>query len=501
MLKSLRCLVIVTLCVTQAVIGNKIDCTFETGTDPTRCGYEKDWDGMFRANWKIVEESRDKKIRDPSSGYFAYFEARNRPSDFASRFISPISDFYDDICISFSYVNKGIKSSYPAGRSKLEVYFAPAGRAIRKDDTPLWSSTKRTRRSKWVDVEVPISKDSFGQRLRGAIVFVAVRGGSKRAYIAIDNVSVTSCKGSLSTEVSRAHSGSVISGNGTNAALGFIRTLAAFQGPVRTREFSVPPGMVLDPSNPPTLPTLARPSHRRRGNKKQRGRKRKNRQRNRANKRPKELGVVYFTGEEVETESHEPFVPTLVGQERPQVVCDFIKYTQGLQRCLRAFFSMLRQHRSRNKCNADFHILERCLKTAASKCVPSSEMTTEVVNEIVTDTLRNKFKTQKVYCFEEGAFVFPEFSLGSIPLQCTPEYFGKLTTCGGSFAGLFNFKHGEPGLCREYFQANECQRRTTAEECSFDTRSMLVYGLNLQYQFAHNPFCIDLPFSAWWPDE
>lgn len=42
---------------------------------------------------------------------------------------------------------------------------------------------------------------------------------------------------------------------------------------------------------------------------------------------------------------------------------------------------------------------------------------------------------------------------------------------------------------REYKKAGECQKRVTFEECRFDTETMILNGLKLQYQFSYNPFC------------
>ena len=68
----------------------------------------------------------------------------------------------------------------------------------------------------------------------------------------------------------------------------------------------------------------------------------------------------------------------------------------------------------------------------------------------------------------------------------------KTTT---AYARLLLLSHGS-----EYFKANECQRLVTSEECTLGTRDMLVFGLQLQYQFAHNPFCEHVPVAEWWPE-
>lgn len=39
-----------------------IDCSFESEGSFTKCGYRIGWDGMTRANWKFVTETKDKKI-------------------------------------------------------------------------------------------------------------------------------------------------------------------------------------------------------------------------------------------------------------------------------------------------------------------------------------------------------------------------------------------------------------------------------------------------------
>nr|XP_039264072.1 uncharacterized protein LOC120339900 [Styela clava] len=505
---SVSLILTITICHAVNIASHqKLDCSFESSelgrVKPTKCGYTRGWDGMLRGNWKVKNVSKDGKIVR-QSGYFAYYEARRRPAGHSSKFVSPIVSVYDDMCVTFYYVNKGIKTSYPKGRSMLKVYFSPNGM---KETKPLWISTERTSKNKWRKATVPLSKGSLGEALRGSLVFAAVRGESKRAYIAIDDIKVHKCKGSpdltkpTNTGIREGPTGEVLTGSQFEDPNDLFRVLAAHR-PVQTREFSLAPGQLHDATNPASLPASPRfPPSARVSKKRGKGRSRSHRRRKgKGNKKLNNYGVVYFTEEPgQQSTEEEPFVPTLIAHARPDVICDFMEYTQGLKKCLRSYFSMLKQHRSNTQCNAHYFELETCLLTAATKCVPSHDMTKQEVEEVVTDTLRNKFKTQRVYCFEEGAFVYPEFSLGSLPLQCTKQYFQQLTQCGGSFAGIFNFKHGDKSLCKEYFTANECQRRTTADECNFDTRSMLVYGLNLQYQFAHNPFCIDLPFSAWWP--
>uniref|UniRef100_H2YMD9 Uncharacterized protein n=1 Tax=Ciona savignyi TaxID=51511 RepID=H2YMD9_CIOSA len=138
-------------------------------------------------------------------------------------------------------------------------------------------------------------------------------------------------------------------------------------------------------------------------------------------------------------------------------MCDFIEYTLRLQRCLRTFFFAL-QLQPQN-CGTLYTDLEACVLFAASSCVPSRDMTSQRVEEIVFGSLRSNFKTKQVYCEEEGAFVFPKFAVDKLPIQCGPRYFIKLSECGGPFRNIFNIQHGNPRLCSEYYQANECQRQ------------------------------------------
>merc|ERR1739838_602737 len=115
-----------------------------------------------------------------------------------------------------------------------------------------------------------------------------------------------------------------------------------------------------------------------------------------------------------------------------------------------------------------------------------------------TGILRDRFKTRQVFCKEEGAFVYPDFS--SVTPLCKPAYFLRIRSCSHNFQA--DFQQGRPALpvCSEYFKANECQRLVTSEECTLGTRDMLVFGLQLQYQFAHNPFCEHVPVAEWWPE-
>jgi len=115
----------------------------------------------------------------------------------------------------------------------------------------------------------------------------------------------------------------------------------------------------------------------------------------------------------------------------------------------------------------------------------------------VTATLREKFNTKQVYCEEQGAFVYPEFQLSQRP-QCGPQYFRRVAQCSENFSLSFKTEQGLD-LCSEYYKANECQRLVTAQECTLALRDMLLFGLQLQYQFAHNPFCQEVPVSVWWP--
>jgi len=57
-----------------------------------------------------------------------------------------------------------------------------------------------------------------------------------------------------------------------------------------------------------------------------------------------------------------------------------------------------------------------------------------------------------VFCEEDGAFVYPNFAVDKLPIQCSPRYFIKLSECSGSFSSMFHIQHGDPQLCRYHYQ-------------------------------------------------
>lgn len=53
------------------------------------------------------------------------------------------------------------------------VYFSRGGRDIEKADLPIWTSTKRTRRSEWKRANIHLTKESYGAVSPVVVVVVA----------------------------------------------------------------------------------------------------------------------------------------------------------------------------------------------------------------------------------------------------------------------------------------------------------------------------------------
>lgn len=175
------------------------------------------------------------------------------------------------------------------------------------------------------------------------------------------------------------------------------------------------------------------------------------------------------------------------------------EYTSELNRCMRGFFVQLAS--SPDVCSELYGELERCVQECAIRCVPGSVLSHSEVNETVTSMLRSKYKTEKVYCEEEGAFVFPNIDI-SDKIRCGDLYIMAIARCSTGFSGMLqdgDTSGGHRDMCTTYYEANRCQLEATADQCTMSTQDLLHFGLHLTYQLAHNPFCQGVPVSVWWP--
>ncbi|XP_076814042.1 uncharacterized protein LOC143460427 [Clavelina lepadiformis] len=524
-------------CLTE-VSSTAVDCAFDKKR--SFCRWKREKYGMRRAGWRSGSNLRGTEIEDHTgldNGKFIYFKARSRPAGFRSRLRSVSVIPSPETCFVFWVAMGGANKAFPDGNSLLRLYFVGQDEPVEESE-PVWTNGHKTpRNGQYTQIVVPLREHLMTMNsISSQFVFETMRGNSKQSYVVIDDVSLRRCD-RIQLETShkkRPKSGSLdLNEKEAMEKMKDVKKkmislmLPAHRPGARVYEFeeatALRPIVASRSSNqstttrairltsngeffPPKRITARVPlrrNQRRRGGKRGRksrkiskGRRRKNRRKNKAKSNTREhgFGNVYLEKPTSTVRYNGPVSPATP----PSIMCDFIEYTQRLQRCFRTFFSMLRQHP--HTCLNRYTDLESCLNLAATSCVPTRNMETMRVQEIVLGTLRNNFKTKRVFCEEEGAFVYPEFAVDKVPIQCGSRYFIKLSECSGSFSNMFQLRHGNPKLCREYYQANDCQRQTTAEECNFDTETMLLYGLNLQYQFAHNPFCIHLPFSAWWPD-
>ncbi len=82
------------------------------------------------------------------------------------------------------------------------------------------------------------------------------------------------------------------------------------------------------------------------------------------------------------------------------------------------------------------------MQDCAVRCVPRSVLSRSEVNETVTSMLRSKYKTEKVYCEEEGAFVFPTIDI-SDRIRCGDLYIMAIAGCSTGFSGMLHNGEGD----------------------------------------------------------
>ncbi|XP_078484953.1 uncharacterized protein LOC100175658 [Ciona intestinalis] len=521
-------LFIFVICVLMSVASSKrkssVDCNFDGRR--AFCRWKREWFEMRRAGWRAGSNIRGSLVRDVTSGgegKIAFVQSRSRPEGFRSRLRSARVAPDRGSCFVFHCAIGGSEWSYPDGLPLLRVFIVEPGQSPDRSVPVVERGEK---------IEFPFQKfitpvDESLDAINGdyvQFIIEVVSGASKKSFVAIDDVKLQPCdeaRGSIAVPEFDVQAEARQKMNDVTDDL-MEMMLPALRGDISVFQFpdaSEPRSLLSSSGNfsagtrIATSPILVRAddyaaiSRRRERRKRRKNRRKKLRRRNKGRKQKKKKlsrthgvtdGVVFLQESPTRGTTGirtgnipSPTIPRMA-------MCDFIEYTHRLKRCFRSFFFDLQ--RQPHNCRTLYDNLENCVLFAASSCVPSHDMTSQRVEEIVMGNLRTNFKMKQVYCEEEGAFVFPKFAVDTLPIQCGPRYFIKLSECGGPFRNIFNIQHGNPRLCSEYYQANECQRQTTAEECNFDTETMLLYGLNLQYQFAHNPFCVHLPFSAWWPE-
>jgi len=458
-----------------------VDCDFDSDVAPM-CGWRK-VKKRKRGGWKLARRIRKTSLRDTTSadGKFAHFRSRGRsqPSALATAvmrskfFIIPIHQ--PDVCLSFdSAVGNPHRQHHEAQRrpssstlSQLRVYVVPKGEKMSRVNQ-VWTSEQLSVTGDFQHVTIKLNRRSLTSRHKNKfrVYLEAAKEQSSKSYVAIDGIKLRHCG---QDDLPRNEQTLLTS----NAVRESQQEESSFLASVSNKLGS----MMLPAQRTPSLTSQMESS---RGHS------------TRTKINPAIAARQQFALTTLLKQQY-------IQQQRPQlerrVACGLLEYTTRLGSCLRTFFVDIAE--IPDQCSSLYDTFEKCVQHSAIMCVPEGQMSEHEVNRTVTVTLREKFNTKQVYCEEQGAFVYPEFSFRQLP-QCGANYFARVAGCSQDFRASFQNDRGLD-LCTEYYKANECQRHVTSEECTLTVRDMLLFGLQLQYQFAHNPFCPEIPVSVWWP--
>jgi len=453
--------------VRRASATTPVDCDF----DRSMCGWRKLRNRKQRRSanlWKLSQKIKRTAIRDMTAedGKFALFRPRHRsqePSVLKSKFFT-VPRQLNEACINFysAIGESGSKHASLTSLSKLKVYVVPKSGKMKRSNL-VWTSDQMSVTDHFQHITIQINKRQLlpKNKTKFRVYFEAIRGESSKAFVAVDGIKLRHCGPADETQPQKSPQGPSVTPTPVSRTI----MLPARRNPSVVSEVGMY-GVQNNPSYNMGLDNYQwQATH-------------KEKLRN-------------FLSQNLGLPTRAPVATTTSRQE----VCGMLEYTTKLNACLRSFFVDLSS--VPNQCSNLYRELERCVQDSAISCVPSSQLSAQEVNNTVTGALRQSFKTKQVYCEEEGAFVYPEFTLSELP-QCGGNYFGRVAQCSETFRTSFQTEHGLD-LCTEYYKANECQRIVTAQECTLGLRDMLLFGLQLQYQFAHNPFCQEVPVSVWWP--
>jgi len=415
---------------------------------------------MFSKNvWKLTSKIKNTSIRDITdniNGKFLLFKPKHHLTVISvlksKNFLLPAR--LKEVCLNF-YISIGhIASKRRSEKSlpKLKVYVVPKGGRTRRQNL-VWTSEEMSITNSFQKITIHILKGKLLplNKRKFRVYFEAVKEQSTKAYVAIDDVQLNHC-----------YSG------------------------IGEREAALP---VSKTSKEKNLPQLY-------------------------NKSAHKIGMpastppnIYIQNRNFDTfqrvlESNTPYpmfrnlvTKRISSQTSSSVIktetCNFYEYTGRVSSCLKIFFNGLDS--ITKVCSDLYDQLEVCVQSKAVSCIPNTKIDTKIVNKTVTDILRKNLNTKQVYCIEQGAFIYPDFSGENLP-RCSGKYVEELTKCSDNIKKAF-LSHQEMDLCYEYHKANECQRRIIAQECTFALEEMLKFGLKMVYQQAHNPFCAELSTS------
>jgi len=434
--------------VSRVTTNSLIDCDFNTNYK-SMCGWKKSGNQKTKAVslWKLATRIRNTNLEDISrrEGKFIVFRPRHQRTGTSSTLRSKYFRMQKNVqeaCLSFysvvGVVGK-VKSSLLSAQSKLEVYVVPKG-GKKKHHNLVWTSYQMRPSEGFQLVTIRINRSNLRpiNKTKFRVYLQATKGTSSKSYIAVDEIKLRYCGRGFTQE---------------------------------NNQVTASPGII-------SSTTYALPAQR---------------NTNIYTQHKSSQSHQVLNEDRVNLYATRRYKAT-VAERQP---CELLEYTSKLAKCLRSFFVEIAS--APTECSSLYDDLEMCVSNVANLCVPPSNILHQTVNNTVIDILRNNLKVKKVYCSEQGAFVYPSFTSNHLP-RCDNLYLKEVHNCSLTFKNTFQTHHGLD-LCSEYYKANECQRHVTALRCRFELQDMLVFGLQLQYQYSHNPFCQEVPISAWWPSD